>query len=142
MSKQDRLYQKLTPIFDPDLGKRMGIIRMKMLMDQTELGQLLAVSQQMISNLESGKTRVTDSFNYARFKAIFGDFTSYIMNGADSSSINPAYIRQRYWETKLKTRRKPGSGLWKKDLPLGAAAIQWEIKKRELKKDGEGEEGE
>jgi transcriptional regulator with XRE-family HTH domain len=100
-----QLHQVLTPIFDEEIGYRMSIARMRMRMDQAELGRLLGVSQQVISKLEQGKIRVPERpFNYARFHAIFGAMTSYILSGAGREKYETGNVKHEYWKHKLKRK--------------------------------------
>lgn len=106
------------PFFDEESGSRFALVRMRMLMDQRSMGELLGVSQQQISQLERGRL-AQPPFNMARFKAVFGDFYSFVLLGSQPKrEMNPSYVTRLYWETKLKTRRKQGSGLWKKEESL------------------------
>lgn len=107
------------PIFLEDAGSRMKRIRMKLLFDQAQLGELLGISQQQISKLESGHLS-HPPFTMGRFRAVFGIHADFILLGSDKPSWwyegSDKAIHKTYWETKLKKERKPGSGLWKSGL--------------------------
>lgn len=119
-SGQDKLDQIVTPILSEEMGTRLKLVRMKMLLDQREMGDLLGISQQQMSKLEAGKLDQA-GFTLARFKAVFGKFYTFILFGSQVSSDNWGYVRKRYWDVKLKVRRKQGSGAWKKQNTQGSA---------------------
>jgi len=99
------IQQAVTPIFDRDVGARMATVRMKMLMSQAELGKLLGVSQRVICDLESGHIAVSRKpFTLARFQAIFGDHSTYILRGMNAEKYSVGEIRQRYWKRRLKRK--------------------------------------
>lgn len=107
---QDRLDQLTSPKFSADAGSRFRMIRMKMLVDQAEIGELLGISQQQVSKLEKGHLEHV-GFSTARFKAVFGKWYTFVLFGTDFPELNPAHIHQKYWDTRLRIQRKPGSGL-------------------------------
>lgn len=111
---QQRFDQHVAPIFGKEAGVRMSLVRMKMLMDQKELGDLLGVSQQQVSGLETG--RITQApFTLARLKAVFDLHYAYILTGVrgEAWAIDANYIRLKYYDFRHRVRRKPGSGLHK-----------------------------
>jgi transcriptional regulator with XRE-family HTH domain len=112
---QQRFDQHVAPIFGKEAGVRMSLVRMKMLMDQKELGEVLGISQQQVSALESG--RMTQApFTLARLKAVFDLHYAYILTGVrgETWTIEANYIRLKYYDFRHRVRRKPGSGLHRK----------------------------
>lgn len=92
-------------MFDKEIGFRMRIIRMKMLLDQAGLGRLLGVSQHQISDLETGRRRIAD-FDYGRFVAVFGRHANYVLTGAGAESYNAGHYSKRYWKSRLTKKGK------------------------------------
>lgn len=105
----DRIAQITSPLFTPESGDRLRLVRMKMLLDQKELGDLLGISQQQVSKIEQGKTTQV-AFTLARFKAVFGKFYTFILFGTVVSSDNWGLVTSRYYDFRFRVRRKPGSG--------------------------------
>lgn len=112
MSSIEKMEHHLFPGFDPDIGSRMRLVRMKMLMSQAEAGELLGCSQQQLSKLESGHLKQAP-FTLARMKAVFGVETKFILLGTGGFHSSVGYVHRTYWKTRLQKERKPGSGEWK-----------------------------
>ncbi len=124
MKGEDRISQITSPLFTPESGDRMRLVRQKMLLDQAELGDLLGISQQQVSKVEQGKiSQVT--FTLARFKAVFGKFYTFILFGTQVSSDNWSQVRRQYWDVRLRVRRnrEPGSGAHRRGAK-GTATIE------------------
>lgn len=115
--KHNPLFDVCMPLFDKARGYRMKIMRMKLLMDQKELGERLGVSAQVISVLETGKQAVHGKkpFTLTQFIEVFGDLTSHILLGTGEFRFNYSFIQLKYYENKLRNTRKPGSGQWRSD---------------------------
>lgn len=117
------IYEATTPIFNAEIGERMKYMRMKMKMDQKELGAKLGVSQQTISSLETGKIRVPEKpFTTHQFLEVFGKLASHVLYGTNDFPYG--HITREYWDARLKINRKPGSGAWKKGNNQGVEAQQ------------------
>lgn len=107
-----QIEEHVRPIFNADSGARLELIRMKMLMSQGELAELLGTSQQQISKLERGHLDQAP-FTLARLRAVIDTHFHFILFGsgpADQWSVRK--IHTEYWKHRLKTRRIPGSGTW------------------------------
>ncbi len=103
----EKLTSILAIIFTPEMGKRLSIARMKMQIDQAELGRLLGVNQHAISRIERGKSSVLETpFTLARFEAIMGGSTTYVLFGTGAERFREGIIRQNYWKLKLRVNRK------------------------------------
>jgi transcriptional regulator with XRE-family HTH domain len=103
-----------TPIFTAEMGDRMALARMKMLLDQRELGTRLGISQQQVSKLEQGKVRVLEKpFTLEQFLKVFGKSSSFVLFGTGEDNF-PRSIRLTYWEEKsaAKGNRVPRTPFW------------------------------
>jgi transcriptional regulator with XRE-family HTH domain len=104
ISRQEMLFTRLTPLFSPEMGNRLMWARMKARLSQAELGQFLGVSQSVISDIERGKSRVSE-FTFSRFKAVMGDrSTAFVMTGAYADAFPCSEIRKTYWDVRQKKR--------------------------------------
>lgn len=102
-----------TPVFTPEMGERLKYARLKMLLDQRQLGKLLKVSPSKISDIEKGKSKIFyPPIPLSRMQAIFGKFTGYILLNSDSDRISQSHVHQTFWRTKL-ARVHTGKKLWK-----------------------------
>lgn len=97
--------QILTPIFDAEMGFRLGVARMAMKMSQAELGQFLGVSQAVMSDIEQGRTPIP-GFPIARLNAVLGGHASYVLLNKNKHKYNVPRIKKSYWEKRLKLDRK------------------------------------
>lgn len=97
-----------SPIFTPEMGRRLAHARMKMLMDQTTLARFLGVKQPQISRLERGQIQFLEPpVTLARLEGIFSKFTRYILFGVDSDRFqNPGKIKTDYYKLKLAKKHK------------------------------------
>ena len=112
-SRQEHLDSVLRPIIDKDAGYRFSTIRMSMLLDQSQVGEFLGMKQQQVSALERGRLDCVP-FTFARFKAVFADTWGFILLGTGVGAKIPAdFVAKKYWNSRLKNNRKPGSGKWK-----------------------------
>lgn len=107
VSRAQRLEMQVSPIFTPEMGKRMADIRMKMLLDQKALGLVFGISQQQISQLERGRL-THPPFTLAQFRAVFGEYTAFILYGSKAETIPRALIAKTYWRSKLRNKGKRG----------------------------------
>lgn len=108
----ERIEANVSPIFTPEAGDRFRLIRMTMLIDQAEMGELLGLSQQQISFLERGRIE-HPPFTLALLRATVGEYWTFILFGTGRGQELDArggFVKQKYWHTRLKIRRKPGSG--------------------------------
>lgn len=111
----EKIEAHVCPTFDADKGARMEAVRMKMLMSQGELASLLGISQSIVSKLERGAVSQA-SFTLGRLRAVFGTYFHFILFGTgDANQWNLGHIHRKFWDTRLRVRRKPGSGLWKRE---------------------------
>jgi len=106
--EREGLKDTLTPIWTPEMGKRLATARMSRMMEQNVLAQMLNVSQATISNIEAGKLRVPRDapFNVRLLETIFGDvLLDYILMGWGSIRMNECRISAEFWKWK---HRKQG----------------------------------
>lgn len=97
-----------TPIFDAEMGRRLRLMRMRRLLDQKELAEMLAIKQSTVSDLELGILSVPrHPFTVAHLKEIFGVDTGFILYGTNPERFSPAYIMEKFHEKKFKVNRKP-----------------------------------
>jgi transcriptional regulator with XRE-family HTH domain len=98
VKKRKTLESVCTPIFDKEMGERMKLMRMRLLIDQAELGERLGVSRSVISRLEKGHLRVPEApFTLERLMEVFGKTTSFLVYGTNPENFNPKYIASKYW---------------------------------------------
>lgn len=103
LTASERVYAASTPIFTPEMGQRLKLARMKLLMDQSELGEKLGCSQSAISHLEKGSQKTSrEPFTVLQFKDVFGPLWTYVLFGTNEASLSPAHIRKVYWDARLK----------------------------------------
>lgn len=124
----ERVENRVAPLFSAEVGQRMQLVRMKMLLDQAQLGELLGTSQQQISKLERGHIEQAP-FTLGRLRAVFGRNFHFILFGSDADAWNVRQIKKTFWDTKLRIRRKEGSGKWITEQRLAGKPEYW--KKRE-----------
>lgn len=127
----------VTPIFTPEIGRRMTIARRYLDLTQAQLGERLGASQNAVSDLESGKVAVLrHPFTLSRFREIFGDATYYVLKGTERERIERSPITLGYWERRL---ARPGNGMFRQDRGkmvarakplLGAAQLEARGKKK------------
>lgn len=104
-SNQDRLAQAVCPIWTPERGKRLRMMRMKMMKDQSELGALIGMTQQNISVIESGRNcRV--QVPLSKWKAILGVHFNYVLFGLSGEKYAMNHIRSKYWAEKNSRPKK------------------------------------
>ena len=108
MSQQteNQLAAVVQPLIDSEAGERMELVRMKMLLDQKEMAELLGVTQQQLSRLERGQVKCS-GITLARFKAVFKRSFSFILFG-QGEGIDRREVTARYWDTRLRIKRKYG----------------------------------
>lgn len=90
-----------TPIFNAEMGARLRLMRMKLLMDQRELGAKLGIGQQQVSRLESGKIVTLERpFTCAKLREVFGDLYMFILLGRNPERFPSGHIGKAYWDHK------------------------------------------
>lgn len=100
-----RIMETVAPIFDREMGGRLKCVRMSLLLDQTQLGEKLGVTQQMIAKLELGQTKISRiPIPLIRFYLVFGCAVHHILFGIDKHLFNYEQINAKYWREK--DRRK------------------------------------
>lgn len=123
-TRQERLYQITAPLWDADMGKRLQLMRMMLLIDQTALGAYLGTSQKMISEIERGERKFCPAITVSRLEGMFGDRLGYILFNSSPERFSPAEIGRKWKEIKEATkgdRRTPRSGVPKIDTLKRAA---------------------
>ena len=106
----ERIAQVTTPVFDAEIGNRMMVARMKLGLGQSELGDLLNVSQQSISKLERGHQATLETpFTLAQFQSAFGKLWTYVLLGNYADAISLAHVRKEYWR-----KKNAPKGNWKR----------------------------
>lgn len=94
-----------TILWTQEMGKRLALIRMRMMKDQSELAAEFGCSQASLSKIERGIIRVSDKFTVASLKRVFGNTFHFIFFGTNPERFNEGAIRNRYWDTRLRERR-------------------------------------
>lgn len=95
-----------TILWTSEIGKRMALVRMKMLKDQTEISREFKMNQPSYSKLERGAIRVTEKVTVADLKRVYGSAFSFIVFGTSPERYNSGVITRKYWDTRLRERRK------------------------------------
>lgn len=104
ISRHEKLYTRVTPIFDGHMGKRMATARMLTLRTQKEVAALLStpeygVSQSTVSDIEKGSLRFS-GFSLARLEAVFGRHVNFILFGTQAERYDERHIAKRFWQYK------------------------------------------
>lgn len=100
-----------TPIFNAQMGSRLRLMRMRKYLDQAQLGELLALPQKTISDLETGRLAIPRyAFTVEKLREVFEDDTSFILYGSNSTRYNSVAIQTRYHEAKFQKERLYQSG--------------------------------
>ncbi len=96
------LYHYLTPIWTKEMGARLITARMKMDLDQTQLGKKLGVSQTVVSKIETGRIGVVRAgITLAKLIEVFDADVDYILLGTNEDATPTAYIHRVYaWKKK------------------------------------------
>lgn len=96
------------PIFDGAMGLRLALMRKRLLMDQTELGDRLGLPQKTISELENGKLSLPRfHFTVARLRGVFPADVDHILFGTGAARYNFGHIESKYFDVKFRKERKP-----------------------------------
>lgn len=98
-TRQERLHAVVTPLWDLEMGQRLRLMRMMLLLDQTALGNFLGLSQRRVSDIENGHMRLVP-VTIARLEAVFGDRVGYILLNSAPERFSPTHIYTKYLETK------------------------------------------
>ncbi len=91
-----------TPLWSAEMGKRLALVRMRLLLDQKSLGQSLGVTQSTISRIESGYLRVAETISVAKLKSVFPTAFAFIVFGRNPERYNASAIVESYWSTRLR----------------------------------------
>lgn len=100
------LDQLTTVLWTPEMGRRMALVRMKMLKEQKEVARDLGVTQSTISRIEIGHLRVSEGLTVAALKTLFDKHFGFIVYGTNPERYNAQVITKVYWDTRLRVRRK------------------------------------
>lgn len=109
MSSKADMTKLVTPVFDPVMGHRLRLLRMYLLLTQTQLAERLTtvdrkITQQTIAELEAGRTRY-GHFTLGRMTEVLGfGRVEYVLLGINAAAIESRDISGRYWKEKLKAR--------------------------------------
>lgn len=95
-----------TLIWTPEMGKRLSLVRMKMLKEQKELARDLRVSQGAISRIEIGHSVVCEKITIKSLRLYLGTSFSFVVFGTNPERYNEGVIKKTYWDTRLRIRRK------------------------------------
>lgn len=98
--------EHLTPIFTPEMGKRLALIRMRLMWEQSEVALRLGISQQNVSAIESGRMSICKKLNMSRFVAVFQDASNYILLGTRKEKWEMGNPRKKYWDFKHAERTR------------------------------------
>lgn len=94
-----------TLIWTPEMGKRLSLVRMKMLREQKEFATGLGVTQAAISRIELGHSRVCERFTIAQLKKLIDKHFSFVAFGTNPERYNAGVIARVYWDTRLRIQR-------------------------------------
>jgi len=95
-----------TVVFTPAMGARLAIARMKLMIDQREIGTRLGISQAAVSRLELGQAKVVESVLVATWKRVLPQLFPYVLFGTNEERFNRGKIVKAYWDNRLRIRRK------------------------------------
>lgn len=103
LTPAEKVYSVSAPIFTPEMGNRMRLARMKLLMDQKELGEKFGCPQGAISRLEKGlQSTLEEPFTVLQLKDLFGPLWTYILFGSNENLVNEKHVVKTYWNARLK----------------------------------------
>jgi transcriptional regulator with XRE-family HTH domain len=106
MEAKTKWQEICAPIFDKAMGERLALMRMKMLMDQKELADILGIDQHTVSDLEKGRLGVPRTpFTVKLLKDIFAGDMGYILYGTNSERYNANLIQSRWHHERFTARR-------------------------------------
>jgi transcriptional regulator with XRE-family HTH domain len=94
-----------TPVWSKEMGQRLKLVRMKLLMDQFELSVKLDMPQSTLSNLENGRVEHA-AFTLGKLKEVFHKHTAFILIGVNPERYHERMIHYRYWDFRLRVSRK------------------------------------
>lgn len=115
-SLTQKIYAVSTPIFTPEMGERMKMMRERLLLDQRQLAEKLGTNQQTISKLELGIQCTTRSpFTIEKMFEVFGDTILHILLGTGYDRFSYGHIHDKYLTEK---RKKKGFGTKPRVFPL------------------------
>lgn len=106
MKGTQKLFLHVTPIFTPEIGDRMRIVRQRYLWSQAELAERLKISQHQISRLERGLLKtLEDPFSLSHFELVFGSAAAFILLEQNQEKF---LSRRDYWTQRhrLATEKK------------------------------------
>lgn len=86
------------------MGRRLRLAREKLLLSQAELGRLLELGQNTISDIERGHLRTVD-VSLARLDAVLAGHLDFVLTGKNAEKYKGGVIGTEYWKVRL--RRKP-----------------------------------
>lgn len=90
------------PIFTKEMGDRMRLMRMRIFLDQSQLGEKLGIGATSVCQLEQGNIRVPRTpFTVAKLREVFGDTTGFILYGTNAERFNRGAISSQFWHTKM-----------------------------------------
>lgn len=98
-----------TVIWTREMGRRLALVRMKRLMDQREMARALGLErngQGTVSRIELGRLPVTERLTVATLKKTFHTEFMFIVFGSNPERFNAGVIVRKYWDTRLRVRRK------------------------------------
>lgn len=96
-----------TPIFTPEMGRRLSIARMRMNLGQAELGVRLGVNQACVSKLEAGKLTVPRApFTLAKFKEVLGEHWGFVLRGSNAEKYGYREARDAFWQSRLARNKR------------------------------------
>lgn len=100
-SMTDRLWEVTTPIFTPDMGSRLRIVRMKKKWSQAQMGDALGISQQQVGRLEAGRIQTMENpFSTAVLKRVLESHTAFVLFGSNPERYIIPAIKAAYWADK------------------------------------------
>lgn len=116
-SPAEALADVTAPIFSKEIGSRLKLVRMKLLLDQKELGEKLGIDQGAISRIETGKIQVLQRpFTTAKFREVVGQHFMFVMFGTNPERYSVGHINKTYWDHKNAAKGPRAAGSQSKNL--------------------------
>lgn len=105
----------VTPIFTPEMGKRLMVARQYRDMDQRDLAPLLGLNQATLSRIETGTLSVARTpFTLAKIKKVLGDSaTFFVLRGTNEARFYRSANVRGFWEKRHKRQgRRARMSFW------------------------------
>lgn len=85
----------VTPIFDPEMGQRLRMVRLMLRLDQAALAKELGVSQRTVSGMERGVAGHRVAVSLEKFMRVFGEEAlEFIVTAKHHHAFSHKYSRR------------------------------------------------